>query len=143
MTARAGHRLLPHTADLTVEAWAPTREECLAEAVHGLVASFADTAGAEAARPGRRVPFACPPESDTELLVRVLDEVIYLLDVRDVVPVRVALMSAPGGGLTGHVDVVDRAAVRPVGPAPKAVTRHGLRLAPDAGVWRCTVTVDV
>ena len=36
-----GHRTVPHTADLRVEAWAPTREECLAEAVRGLVDSFA------------------------------------------------------------------------------------------------------
>ena len=27
-----GHRAVPHTADLAVEAWADSREECLAEA---------------------------------------------------------------------------------------------------------------
>lgn len=37
-----GHRSVPHTGDLRVEAWAPTREECIAEAVRGMVASFAD-----------------------------------------------------------------------------------------------------
>ena len=39
--AGRGHRTVPHTADLRIEAWAPTREECLAEAVRGLVDSFA------------------------------------------------------------------------------------------------------
>lgn len=137
----AGHRQVPHTADVTIEAWAPTREECLAETVGGLVASFADTAGV--AVPGRRVAFACPAAPDTELVVHLLEEVIYLLDAQDFVPVDVVVDLAPDGGVTGHFEVVDRVDVRQVGPAPKAVTRYGLNLSPDAGVWRCTVTVDV
>jgi SHS2 domain-containing protein len=132
--------LLPHTADLAVEAWAQTREECLAEAVRGLVASFADATGVAAQR---RVSFGCPPGPDVELLVCALEEVIYLLDARDAVPVDVHLARAPDGGLSGHFDVVDRAVVKQVGPAPKAVTRHGLDLSPDADGWRCAVTVDV
>lgn len=136
----AGHTLRPHTADLTVCAWAPSRERCLAEAVYGLVAAFADTRGLA---PVRRAAFTCPAGPDTELLVCVLEEVIYLLDTTDAVPVRVAATATPDGGLTGRFDLVDRAAVRPVGPAPKAITRHGLRLSRDGRTWRCTVTVDV
>jgi SHS2 domain-containing protein len=136
----SGHRLMPHTADLTVTSWAPSREECLVEAVHGLVDSFADTGGVG---PVRRVPFSCSAGPDTEVLVRLLEEVIYLLDTADVVPVHVVAARSSGGGLTGHFDVADRGAVRPVGPAPKAVTRHHLSLASDAGTWRCSVTVDV
>jgi hypothetical protein len=45
--SQRGYRTLPHTADLRIEAWAPTREACLAEGVAGLVATFADTAKAE------------------------------------------------------------------------------------------------
>ena len=44
--AGRGHRTVPHTADLRVEAWAPTREACLAEAVRGLVDRFAVVAAA-------------------------------------------------------------------------------------------------
>jgi SHS2 domain-containing protein len=138
--ARAGHRLVPHTADLTVAAWAPSREECLAEAVRGLVGSFADTTGTAAER---RLPFTCRPGPDAELLVCLLEEVIYLLDTLDAVPVGVVVAVATDGGLTGHFDVADRATVRPVGPAPKAITRHGLRIGVAAGAWRCTVTIDV
>ena len=45
-----GYRLLPHTADVVVEAWAPTRMACLAEVVRGLVAVFADITGVVASR---------------------------------------------------------------------------------------------
>jgi SHS2 domain-containing protein len=41
---------MPHTADLRIEAWAPTREECLAEAVRSLVDSFAVVAGRRISR---------------------------------------------------------------------------------------------
>jgi SHS2 domain-containing protein len=43
--AGRGHWTMPHPADLRIEAWGPTREDCLAEAVLGLVDSFAVVAG--------------------------------------------------------------------------------------------------
>jgi SHS2 domain-containing protein len=46
----AGHRTVPHAADLRIEAWAATREECMAEAVRGLVGSFATVAGRQPCR---------------------------------------------------------------------------------------------
>lgn len=135
-----GFRLLPHTADVIVSAWAPTAPECVAQAVRGLVAIFAEVTGGAPTRP---VPFACGPDSDGELLVRVLEEVIYLVDARDLVAVRALLRRSPQGGLAGHFDAVPLAAADVVGPAPKAIARHGLSFAADGGRWRCTVTVDV
>lgn len=44
-----GHRTVPHTADLRIEAWAPTAELCIAEAVRAMVWGFAD------------LPMAAPP----------------------------------------------------------------------------------
>ncbi len=98
-----GHRLLPHTADVVLEAWAPSRERCLAEAVHGLVAVFADTAGMVA---GRSVGFTLGRAGDEELLVRLLEEVIYLVEVEGLVPVEVHVEPASDGGLGGRFDVV-------------------------------------
>ncbi|WP_420884068.1 archease [Micromonospora sp. CPCC 205547] len=37
-----GHRRVPHTADVRIEAWAPDQESCLAEAVDALVETFVD-----------------------------------------------------------------------------------------------------
>jgi len=137
---KSGYRLLPHTADVMVAAWAPTMAECIAEAVRGLVAIFADV---RRARPQRLIPFACDPAPETELLVDVLDEVIFLLDTEDVVPAQVALASTENGGLVGEFGVVPRSEVAAVGPVPKAVTRHELRLTRVEDRWQAQVVVDV
>src|SRR5665647_2994489 len=41
-----GHASRPHTADVCIEAWAPTAEECYEEAVAAFVDIFADVTGA-------------------------------------------------------------------------------------------------
>ena len=136
----AGHRLLPHTADVVLEAWGPTREDCLVEAVRGLVASFADTAGLAASG---SVPFTLGPAGDEELLVRLLEEVIYLVDVEGVVPTGANVEAAADGGLSGRFEVASLAPDMVVGPAPKAVAWHELSLVHQHGAWRCRVTIDV
>jgi SHS2 domain-containing protein len=75
---------VPHTADLPIEAWAPTREERLAEAVRGLVDSFAAVA---ARRPHHRAGRHVTPRPDADLLVAVIDGVIYRLDANSEIPV--------------------------------------------------------
>lgn len=79
----AGHRTAAHTADLIVEAWAPTREGCLAEAVAALTDSYADTSTATAA--GRHT-FRITAGSDDQTLVGVLEEALYVLDAFGKVP---------------------------------------------------------
>jgi len=74
---RGGHRSMPHTADLRFEAWGPTREDCIAEAVRGLVESFADVSGA-----GCHQAIECrlTAGSDADLLAAAIEEVIHGLD---------------------------------------------------------------
>jgi protein archease len=48
LDAARGHRAVAHTVDVRVEAWAPNRETCMAEAVLGTAAAFGDTASAAA-----------------------------------------------------------------------------------------------
>jgi SHS2 domain-containing protein len=136
----SGHRLLPHTADVMVSAWAPTVEGCLAQAVRGLVSCFADI---RTVPPERLVAFVCDPGPDSELLVQVLEEAIYLVDAHDMVPVQVTVARTRDGGLVGEFGVAARSDVALVGPAPKAVTRHELRLERDDSTWRCQVVIDV
>jgi SHS2 domain-containing protein len=135
-----GFTLLPHTADVMVCAWDSTVEGCLAETVHGLVSIVADVAGVEAQR---TVAFSCDPGPETELVVELLDEVIFVVDTEDALPVAVTVTRREDGGVSGEFGVVDRTDVTVVGPAPKAVTRHGLRFERDDSVWRCEVVVDV
>lgn len=137
----AGHRLLPHTADTIVEAWGPTRAACIEQAVLGLVGTFAEPARGSTVRELR---FDLGPTTPEELPAALLDEVVYLLDARGVVPVGVAFDAGERAGPTGSFSVVDVAEVEPVGAVPKGVARSDLRFERDrSGRWRCRVTIDV
>ena len=135
----AGHRSVPHTADARVEAWAPTRERCVAEAVAALVDVFVDVSRAQ---PVASEDFRVPPAPDEDMLVAVLDRVVYLIDVTGRVPVT-AEVSAADGGLGVRLGMADPQEVEVTGAAPKAVSLHELRFARDEAGWSCAVTVDV
>ena len=89
----SGHRSVPHTADLRIEAWAPTRDGCIRQAVLGTVESFLDTSSAQAQQTRRR---RLTGNRDDDLLVAALEEVIYLLDTTGEAPVDVNLSQADG-----------------------------------------------
>jgi protein archease len=135
----SGHRGLPHTADLRIEAWAPTRAGCIRQAVLGAVTSFLDMSSAQ---PNRthvcRLAAAC----DDDLLVAVLDEVIYLVDTTCEAPVDLEVNDTDGG-----VDVsfamADAGTLPQVGAVPKAVSLNDLRFSHGHRGWRCLVTLDV
>jgi phage shock protein A len=136
-----GHRAVPHTADLRVEAWAPTREVCLAEAVRGLVDSFAVVAGAQPRHTAERRFIA---GSDEDLLVAIIEEVIYRLDADGEIPVAVTVRPSSEGGVILVLPLADLSEVEITGAAPKAASLHDLRCAPDAaGRWSCGITIDV
>lgn len=136
-----GHRGVPHTADLRIEAWGPTRETCLAEAVRGLVCSFADVTGAEPHRTRVRHLAAAPAE---DLLVAAVDEVIYWLDAEGEIPVSVVVRPAADDGADLVLSLAAAGEAEIIGAAPKAPSLHDLRCAPDSsGQWSCSVTIDV
>jgi SHS2 domain-containing protein len=136
----SGYALLPHTADVMVAAWAPTVEDCLAQAVRAMVSSFARVGTAP---PQHMVAFECPPGPEVELLVDLLEQAIYVIDMYGSVPVQVAVARTKDGGLIGEFGVAACSDVEQVGSPPKAVTRHGLRFARAGAAWRCEVIVDV
>ncbi len=106
----------------------PTREECVAEAVHGLVDSFAVVAGRPPhAWAERHVTARC----DEELLVAVIEEVIYWLDAGGEIPLSVAVRPAPDGGIVAFLVLARAADAEIIGAAPKAASSRGLRCAPD------------
>jgi SHS2 domain-containing protein len=123
-----------------IEAWGPDRVTCLAEAVDALVSVFAlvpDTAVTTT------LPVVLEAAPGPDLLVGLLEEVIYAVDVFAKVPAHVHLAEAEDGSVAGDLDVVDAAEVVLVGPMPKAVSWHGLEMSDDGGTWRCRVVVDV
>ncbi|MER6631489.1 archease [Streptomyces sp. NPDC000987] len=134
-----GHRSLPHTGDLRVEAWAPTREECIAEAVRGVVGSFADL---PAAAPGVTRECAVSAEDDAHLLAAVLEEVVYRMDAAGELPAEVVVVPARSG-VRVRFTMIDSRAATQTGAVPKAVALHGLSLAQGSHGWACRVTLDV
>ena len=136
---QAGHRSLPHTADAQVEAWAATREGCIAEAVRGSVALFLDVRDAV---PHGRHAFHVEADQDEDLLVAVLDEVVYLLDTTGEVPLR-ATADPRDRGLDVVFQTADARALPRIGAVPKAVSLHELRFGHTETGWSCRVTWDV
>lgn len=134
----AGHRTLPHTADLQVEAWAPTREECVRQAVLGSVGAFLDTAGAH---PTGTHAFRVEA-NDEQLLVAVLEEIVFWLDTTGTVPVQ-ATVTSYDDACDVRFDTVEARDLPQVGAVPKAVSLYQLRLGRTDGGWSCLVTWDV
>lgn len=100
---QVGHRIMPHTADLILEAWAPDRNRCMEQMVRALVESFIDTHGvAQSASTTSRLAAA----DDADALVALLDEVIYLVDTTGGVPVEATVTDEPDGGLTAVFGLV-------------------------------------
>ena len=135
----SGHRSVPHTADLRIEAWAPTRDGCIRQAVLGAVESFLDTSSAQAQQTRRR---RVAGDHDDDLLVAALEEVIYLLDTTGEAPVDVNLSQADSG-VDMTLAMVNASSVPQVGAVPKAVSLNELHLSQGKHGWRCSVTLDV
>jgi SHS2 domain-containing protein len=128
-----------HRTQVAVEAWADSREECLAEAVHALVESFADFGEVV---PDDSVAFAVVDECDEELLLSVLDEAIYQVRAYGRVTVDVSVDERTGA-TRGQVEVrlatISLERVDQVGTVPEAVSVNGLRFGQEAGMWRAHV----
>ncbi|UNZ21464.1 archease [Streptomyces sp. 891-h] len=146
-----GHRTVPHTADARIEAWGTSREECLAEAVLGMVECFADLSGAE---PGPVRQVRVTGRRDEDLLAALLEEVVFRLEVHGEVPVRVEAASpesAAASSATASTDevldvrmaVTDLGSVPVTGAPPKGVSWNELSVAQVSEGWSCAVTVDV
>lgn len=140
---RQGHRTVPHTADLRIEAWAESCPECIAEALRGLAESVADVTGVAATRTvTRRLAGATP----ADLLAAAADEVIFVLDTSGEIPVsiRVAVGRRADAGIVLTMKLARATAGELIGAVPKAVSLHGLACEPVApGHWSASMTVDV
>lgn len=135
----AGHRAVPHTADVRIEAWGVSREQCLGEAVLGMVECFADLSEARA-RAVRQVRLA--EGNDDDLLAALLEEIVFRLEVRGEVPVDAEAETADGW-LDVRLAVTDVNAVPVIGAVPKAVSWNELHLTRDPYGWSCAATIDV
>lgn len=131
--------MVPHTADVIVEAWGATRLECMEEAVRALVDSFARVTTSVT----NSVPVVFDERDDEALLLAVLDEVIYVVEVLGVIPADVVLDETEDGSVVGFMDLAPLSAVEVHGSAPKGVSLSELSVGRDERGWRCRATIDV
>jgi SHS2 domain-containing protein len=126
--SRPGYRHLSHTADVGLAAWGSTLAEAFAETIRGTVAVTYDL---RRIRPFDERVVGATATDDARLLVDLLDDVLYLVETEGFVPARatVALSdSRAEARLFG--ETFDPARHRRAGPQVKAITYHGLRIAP-------------
>ncbi|MGH9030084.1 MAG: archease [Acidimicrobiales bacterium] len=113
---------------------------CLTEAMMALVEVFAEVGDTPISRV---MPVSVQSSPDRDLLISLLEEEIYTVEVFGVVPARFHLHETDDGAVAGDMEVVDASEVELVGPVPKAVAYHGLEFAQEGGTWRCRAVVDV
>lgn len=134
-TPAAGHRTLPHTADVRIEAWAPTLQECLTEAARAMVESFTDLSHA---KPTAVREFPLENNDPENLLLSLLEELIYRMDAHAELPLSITLH-----GSQARCTMTDTTRLPTLGAVPKAVSRADLHVTKTPNGWHCTATVDV
>ena len=125
---------------MIIEAWAPTFDECLAEAVAALTDSYASASNAG---PAGGHTFHLTTRSREQALVAVLEEALYVLDVRGAVVVAAHLETGNGTSVSGWFDLARVDESRLVGSVPKGISLSGLYIQDTGRGWRCSATVDV
>jgi len=135
-----GHRAIPHTADVILEAWGGDLAACLEEAFAALVEVYAEVGSMTEA--DRRRLHLDNNTNDTALL-HLLDELIFLLDTSVTVPVRAEVKPSDREGLDVEIVLVERSSVEAVGSVPKAVSHSELLVESSPGMVRCRFLVDV
>jgi SHS2 domain-containing protein len=135
-----GHRAVPHTADVILEAWGTDLASCTAEAVAALVDLCVEVGAGD---PVERRAVHLPPGPAESLLLDALEEVIFTLDTAEGVPIRAEVSSAGDGGLDLVLVLANRRSVVPTGAVPKGISRSELVVRSGEGAVRCRFLVDV
>jgi protein archease len=135
--AASGHWSVPGVTQVRIEAWAPTREGCVAEAAAATVDSFADV---DSSVPWHFHQCLVPRQGSRHLLSGVLDEVIFDMRSVGVVPVWVRARPAEVGVYLeiGGVDVDE---VRRGGDLPRSVAAKGLAMRRTGHGWSASAVV--
>lgn len=133
--APRGHRCLPHTADVIIEAWGPDLPGCCEEAVAALIEGYANPDNATIV--AEQAVHVVGPAPADDMLVDLLDEVIFALDVAEGIPVGARVQAGGDGGLDARLALADPASIEPTGAVPKAISRSGLEITRRPHAVRC------
>ncbi|MBI4798126.1 MAG: archease [Desulfarculus sp.] len=136
----ARHGTLTHTADLGLWVEADSLPELMAAAVEAL--SRLMTAGP---RQGEIawLPVDLEGRDYAELLVELLNEVVYRLDGEGLISVALEVAELSPVRLAGRLGVIPRGPGHEAGEPVKAVTYHQASVTPLGAGWRARVIMDV
>lgn len=135
----AGHRLLPHTADVIVEAWGSDHLACAEQAAQALIEIC--VSGTPDSAAGVWVStFTVAPR---ELVRTVLEEVVFALDTSELTPVSAHLDRAADSAVTLNLGLARPESVRVTGAAPKAIVMMPPDPTGPKPPARCRFIVDV
>ena len=135
----AAFRLLEHTADMGIEAQAPTCEELFVQVAKGLLVLLAGSG--ETPCSVREITLEIGAGDVEELLVVWLNELLYLIQTKGLWPQEIILTDVKSGSLEARLSVV------PLTGNPqreiKAATYHRLMVSCRQGLWRARVYLDL
>lgn len=129
-----GHRAVTHESDIQLDAWAPTCERCLAEAVEALADHFVTTHRPQASELVEWTHLDHDPES---LLGYLLDWVVYHHRVFARIPVATHIEHSNEWNIR-----VETAALNGT-PLLESVYVRDVSVRPERGGWYCHATLDV
>jgi SHS2 domain-containing protein len=136
---RAAFRLLEHTADMGIEAVAPSCDELFVQAAKALLSILAGQGRAFGDVQERTIEVTAGDME--ELLVVWLNELLFMIQARGLWPLDMAVGRIHAGALEMRLRVVPLAAnpEREI----KAVTYHHLLVTHRHGQWRARVYLDL
>jgi len=134
-------RLLEHTADMGIEATGAARAEVFVAAAQGLKQMIF---GDALVTPRQSAPVSLDGGDAGELLVAWLGEILYLFEIRGLVPAEFVINDISENTLRGEVRGEPFDPKRhPVEREVKAITYHQLSVERDGQGWRARVYVDL
>ena len=135
----SGFKYLDQTADARVYAWGDNLEEVLHQAVLGMINIMIDTAIVE---PRYDIEIEIQGEDDVSLLYNLLSEVLFIMEVKGVIPHDIDRLSIDKGKLKGvlHVDNLDDYVLH---GEVKAVTYHEIYVLEANGRYEAQVVLDL
>ncbi len=130
-----------HTADIGLVARGRTLEEVFTHAAEGLVDIMVDPEGLHETT---RLEVTVSAPDREALLVAWLNELLYLLDTRGLLPRQCRIIHLTETGLTAEIagEAIDPQRHR-IRRMVKAATYHGLHLAREDGRWEARVILDL
>lgn len=131
--------MLPHTADVIVEAWGADDLACAEEAAAALI----EICVAGDPDPEAGLWVSQVGECQPDLVRTVLEEVLFALDTSVLAPVSVSVDRTVDSEVTIRLGLASRDAVRFTGAAPKAIVMMASEQPAGEATCRCRFIVDV